>query len=338
MTTLVALGDSITLGVGDPVRIDDPASGRSQRAWRGWAALLAGGLVDPELHIVAGNGACSADVERVQLPQALQLRPDIASVVVGVNDTLRPNFDPQRIGTAAAHTIGALRACGAEVLTMRLPDPGRMLGMPGVLARPLARRAHEINLAMDAVAERFGTLHFDAAGDPEVYSPGMWAADRLHPSERGHRLIARRFHGLLAAAGHPVGPSPDPEPGNPPPSRLDELAWLATKGTAWVLRRSTDLIPSLLGMAFREWRYGPDAGPAVPPGANPAVPPDADPAAPPGANPAIPPDADPAGPPSGGPAALAGAGPATPPSCGPATPADSDPAEAGYTRRPAPTR
>ena len=167
--------------------------------------------------------------------------------------------------------MGALRAADAVVLTMRMPDPGRMLGMPGVLARPLARRAHEINLAMDVVAERFGTLHFDAAGDPEAYSEGMWAADRLHPSERGHRLIARRFHGLLAAAGHPVGPPPDPEPGNPPPSRLDELAWLATKGTAWVLRRSTDLIPSLLAMAFREWRYGPVACPAAPPGASSAA-------------------------------------------------------------------
>lgn len=139
-----------------------------------------------------------------------------------------------------------------------------MLGVPGVLARPLARRAREINLVMDAVAERFGTLHFDAAGDPEMYSPGMWAADRLHPSERGHRLIARRFHTLLAAAGHQVGPPPDLEPGNPPPSRREELAWLATKGTAWVLRRSTDLVPSLLAMAFREWRYGPEADPADP--------------------------------------------------------------------------
>jgi hypothetical protein len=182
---------------------------------------------------------------------------------------------------------------------------------------------------MDAVAERFGTLHFDAAEDPEAYSPGMWAADRLHPSERGHRLIARRFHGLLAAAGHPVGPSPDPEPGNPPPSRLDELAWLATKGTAWVLRRSTDLIPSLLAMAFREWRYGPAASPAAPPGASSADPPPGGPAARPGAGPALP-GADPA--------ALPGAGPADQPSAGPAAPADADPAEAGYTRRPAPTR
>jgi lysophospholipase L1-like esterase len=264
MTTFVALGDSITLGVGDPVRIKDPAGGRDCRAWRGWAALLAAGLCDPMLHVVAGNGACSSDVEREQLPRALELRPDIASVVVGVNDTLRPNFDPERIGSAAAHTIGALRAAGADVLTMRLPDPGRMLGMPGLLARPLALRAHEINAVMDEIAARFGTLHFDAAGDEETYDPRMWAVDRLHPSERGHRLIARRFHALLAAAGHPVGREPDPEPGNPPPTRAMEMAWLATKGTAWVVRRSTDLVPSLLAMAFAEWRTGRGAEPAGP--------------------------------------------------------------------------
>jgi lysophospholipase L1-like esterase len=267
MTRFVALGDSITLGIGDPVRIAPPPGpdgqprDRGRRGWRGWAALLAEGLLEPEMHNLAVNGACIAGVERDQLPQALQLRPDIASVVVGINDTLRPNFDPARIAAAAAHTVGALRAADAAVLTLRLPDPGKMLGVPDVLARPLARRAHEINLVVDDVAERFGTLHFDAAGDPASYDPDMWAVDRLHPSERGHRYIARRFHSLLTAAGYQVGPAPAAEPANPPPSRLAEVTWMATKGTAWVLRRSTDLVPSLLGMAIAEWRMGsrPDA-------------------------------------------------------------------------------
>ncbi len=31
---------------------------------------------------------------------------------------------------------------------------------------------------------------------------------------------------------------------------------MATKGTAWVARRSTDLVPNLLAMAFAEWRSG----------------------------------------------------------------------------------
>ena len=87
MTTFAALGDSITLGVGDPV----PSDG--SRAWRGWAALLAEGLHEPRLHMLASCGARILDVERDQLPAALQLRPEIASFVVGVNDTLRANFD-----------------------------------------------------------------------------------------------------------------------------------------------------------------------------------------------------------------------------------------------------
>jgi lysophospholipase L1-like esterase len=250
VTTFAALGDSITLGVGDPV----PSDGRW--AWRGWAALLAEGLNEPRVHNLASCGARIPDVERDQLPAALQLRPEIASFVVGVNDTLRANFDIGQVAAAAAHTVGALRAAGAEVLTMRLPDPGQMLGLPGSLARPLARRMHEVNAVLDGLAERFGTLHYDAAGDAEVHDPRMWAVDRLHPSERGHRLIACRFHDLVAAAGLPAGPRPDPEPSSPPPTRLAEFGWMATKGTAWVLRRSIDLVPGLLAMAIREWWSG----------------------------------------------------------------------------------
>jgi lysophospholipase L1-like esterase len=259
MTTFVALGDSITLGVGDPVRL---AGGR---AWRGWAALLAEGLCEPSLHVLASCGARMADVERYQLPAALRLRPDIASVVVGVNDTLRASFDPAGIAAAAAHTVGALRAAGAEVLTMRLPDPGQMLGLPGSLARPLARRMHEVNVIMDGVAVRFGTLHYDAAGETETRDPRLWAADRLHPNERGHRLIACRYHDQLVAAGVPAGDRPDPEPTSPPPTRLAEIGWLATRGTAWVLRRSTDLVPGLVAMAIRERWSGeaPVSTPAV---------------------------------------------------------------------------
>ena len=257
MTTLVALGDSITLGVGDPIRLEPPPGRRrGKRGWRGWAALLAETLPDPALHIVAGNGTLMADLERDQLPAALQLRPDVASVVIGINDTLRPNFDPDRLADSSAHVVGALRATGADVLTMRLPDPGRMLHLPDVLARPLARRAHLLNDIVDRVAERFGTLHFDAASDTCVYDPAMWAVDRLHPSERGHRHIARRFHALLTEAGHVLNPPPGAEPMNEPPTQLEQLAWMATKGSVWVARRSTDLVPNLVGMAFDEWRAG----------------------------------------------------------------------------------
>jgi hypothetical protein len=192
-------------------------------------------------------------VERVQLPAAAELRPDVASVVVGINDTLRGDFDAERTGAAVGRTVAALRASGAQVLTMRLPDPGQMFGLPGGLARPLSRRMRAVNAVVDQVARRYGTVHLDAAGDPASYERCYWSVDRLHPNERGHRRIACCFHGLLATAGYPVGTRPDPEPSSPPPSRLAEFGWMATKGTAWLIRRSTDLVPALVALTVREW-------------------------------------------------------------------------------------
>jgi hypothetical protein len=139
---------------------------------------------------------------------------------------------------------------------MRLPDPGQMFGLPGALARPLARRMQAVNAVVDEVARRYGTLHLDVARDPVTYQRCYWSVDRLHPNERGHRLIACRFHSLLAASSFGVGPAPDPEPASPPPTRREEFAWMATKGTKWLLRRSRDLVPALLGLAVREWLGG----------------------------------------------------------------------------------
>jgi len=99
-------------------------------------------------------------------------------------------------------------------------------------------------------------VHLDAACDPATYERRYWSVDRLHPNERGHRLMACRFHALLAASGYPVGPGPDPEPSSPPPTRLAEIGWMATKGTAWLIRRSRDLVPALVGLAVREWLAG----------------------------------------------------------------------------------
>jgi lysophospholipase L1-like esterase len=243
MTRIVTLGDSITVGMGDPV----PGGG-----WRGWAQYLAAGLATPELHNLAVRGAQAKHVERDQLPAALELRPDIASVIVGINDTLRAGFDPVRTGQATARTVAALTASGATVLTMRLPDPAQMFGLPPGLARPLTRRMRAVNAELDKVAAHYRTLHWDASSDPETYDRRNWSVDRLHPNERGHRLIACRLWDRLAAAGHEVTGRPAPEPSGPGPTRRDDFVWMATKGTAWCLRRSVDLIPYLLFMAARE--------------------------------------------------------------------------------------
>src|SRR6202035_4204626 len=163
-----ALGDSVTLGIGDQM---------PQGGWRGWAALLAGSLAPPdqvELCNLARSGALVRDVASEQLPLALSVRPALASVLVGVNDTLRGKFDPAVIAADLENTVGALR-----------------------------RRAHQINAVLAQLAVRYDLVHVDLAARPEIYDKRMWGVDRLHPSERGHRMLARMFAERLAERGMP---------------------------------------------------------------------------------------------------------------------------------------
>jgi len=246
----VALGDSLTEGVGDPVG----------EAWRGWAALLADGLAgQPEDTVeftnLAASGAQSRDVLERQTPAGLALNPDVVSVVIGVNDTLRCTFDIQALAARLDKVYAAFTAQGAVLLTACLPDPGAMLGLPGALARPLARRQRAVNTVVHALSERYGAVHLHAAEGEWIMDRAIWSADRLHPGERGHRQLALRFHALLAEEGVATGAAPSPEPEFPAPTRSASLWWLATAGTGWVARRCTDLLPQLLRLAADEMRH-----------------------------------------------------------------------------------
>ncbi|MET8825486.1 SGNH/GDSL hydrolase family protein [Streptomyces sp. NPDC004610] len=244
----VALGDSLTEGVGDP----------TGKGWRGWAALLAAGLVEhpADFANLAVSGAQTRDVLETQLPAALALRPDVASVVVGVNDTLRAGFDIQAVAARLDAVYAAFAGRGTLVLTVCLPDPGTMMGLPGALADPLARRQRAVNTVVHALSERYGAVHLHAADGGWTTDRAMWSADRMHPSERGHRQLALRSHALLTAAGVPPGgPAPSAEPESPAPTRSAALWWLATAGTAWVVRRCGDLLPQLLRLAVDEVRH-----------------------------------------------------------------------------------
>jgi hypothetical protein len=131
-----------------------------------------------EFHNVAQSGALTYTLADQQLPVALGLRPTVAAVVVGINDTLRGSFDVARTGRALNQVVGQLRMAGAVVLTARLPDPGRTFGLPVALRRPLARRIHAVNAVSDVVPARYGTTHFDAAGNPGTYDRRMWSMAR----------------------------------------------------------------------------------------------------------------------------------------------------------------
>lgn len=243
----VALGDSLTEGVGD----------RTGGGWRGWAELLAGSLGEQPARFtnLARSGAQTCDVLEAQLPRALTLGPDLVSVVVGVNDTLRQSFDIHAVAGRLDQIYAACTAQGAVLLTACLPDPGGIMGLPGALARPLARRQHAVNTVVHALSDRYGAVHLHADEGDWVTDRAMWSVDRMHPGERGHRQLALRFHALLAERGLAAGPAPSPDPQSVAPAPGTSLWWMLTAGTGWVARRCTDLLPQLLTLAADELRH-----------------------------------------------------------------------------------
>src|SRR5258706_347584 len=63
-----------------------------------------------------------AEVHDDQLPAALALEPDLASVIAGVNDVIRPRFDLDAALAHMDHMQRKLRDRGATVLTATFPD------------------------------------------------------------------------------------------------------------------------------------------------------------------------------------------------------------------------
>ncbi|MFJ8911978.1 SGNH/GDSL hydrolase family protein [Amycolatopsis sp. NPDC102389] len=247
---LVVLGDSTAVGLGDPL----PDRG----GWRGVGPLVAealgiepGGYLNPSF-----TGARMGCVLTKQLPEAVAHRPDVALVVAGMNDTLRPDFSAEKIAADLTEVIRSLAAVGTVVVPVRYHDHGKVFRLPQSLRRALSQRVAELNAAIDGVVEREGVPCLDLELLPGAYDLTAWSVDRLHPSELGHRMLATGFTERLAEAGFAV-----PRPvsltcsGGVEPSTAGHVGWLVLKGIPWVWRRGREFVPYaavIMWHAFRE--------------------------------------------------------------------------------------
>ncbi|MGD3108729.1 SGNH/GDSL hydrolase family protein [Streptomyces sp. YGL11-2] len=229
----VALGDSQTEGLGDG---DDTAG------LRGWADRLAEHLAphNPGLRYanLAVRGCLARHVHTEQLAPALALRPDLATVVAGVNDLLRPRFDADEVAGHLEAMFAALTAQGARVATLTFPDIARITP----LARPLSRRVSTLNDRIRQAARRHGVTVAETSHHPVVTDPRLWSPDRLHASPLGHQRIAAAVAHALALPGsddtwtHPLPPLATPAPTGWN-AAVAELRWAAAFLGPWLGRR-----------------------------------------------------------------------------------------------------
>jgi len=199
---LGVLGDSSAAGLGADLPRETPA------------ALLAVGLSElvgrpVRVVCVARVGAQSADLHD-QAARVLAEQPDIVVIMVGGNDVthqVRPAVAVQHLG----QVVRRLREEGSEVVVGTCPDLGTIEPVKPPL-RWLARRWSRNLAAVQTVTvvEAGGrTVSLgDLLGPEFARDPGLFAADRFHPSASGYAAAAAALLPSLVAALAPDEPAP----------------------------------------------------------------------------------------------------------------------------------
>jgi lysophospholipase L1-like esterase len=205
--TVVFVGDSVTA-----------AGRRSRLPWRrrdlgnGWvrdiARRVAGERPDLGLRVVnrGVNGDRTRELALRWQRDVLDERPDVVSVLVGVNDTWR-GFD-----AADPTPVEQYEDCYRALLertVATLPEVRLVLGEPFLLFEPPglagmradldARIAvvHRLAVEHGAVLVPFDRVLVDAGASS---SPAAIADDGIHPTPAGHRLMADTWLSALGLA------------------------------------------------------------------------------------------------------------------------------------------
>lgn len=183
----VALGDSFTAGL-------------EEDAER-WPDALARALgEDVRYENLAEVGATSEQVEREQIPRAVELQPKLVTLICGANDVLestRP--DPGEYAIRLSRMFSRLRRelPEAEVLTATYPDISRFLDLRPRSRERVEKGLQRFNAACRMVAGRHGVALLEGFDHPAAEERATFADDGFHPSEEGHRQAAEEMVDVL---------------------------------------------------------------------------------------------------------------------------------------------
>jgi len=226
VSRLVALGDSLTEGVGDP-------HPRCPNGFRGWADLLAARLaaLDPATDYanLALRGKRTADVAAQQVDPAIRLRPDIVTVWAGGNDLLRPVLRMDDVLGPLDEAVGRLSATGAQVVLVTGWAP-----VASFVLRPARARVAAFDQGVRGIGSRHGAALLDLTSLADWSHRGHWAADRVHPSPTGHGRIADAVGALLGLPRAQASAAASTRPDGIPVQGTGSRQWWHEERTWWL--------------------------------------------------------------------------------------------------------
>ena len=194
----LALGDSYTIGTG----ASSPA--------RSWPAIVGHRLTEHtgrevEVSNPAVNGFTTLDLITHELPYIQRLKPDLVTILIGVNDLVR--------GRGVSDYRGSLAAIYDEVAGLERP-PGRALAIsiPNWSVVPAARQygdpeqIRELTDSFNDVAREeaetraFSWVDITTASISGLGSAGWISSDDLHPGDNQYAAWAEViWHSVLPA-------------------------------------------------------------------------------------------------------------------------------------------
>jgi lysophospholipase L1-like esterase len=205
---IVALGDSITQGVGDPAR-------------GGYAARVAEALRTPRRPVLFTNLALAGDetadlLRAIDSPEArpqLQ-RADLLVISAGGNDlthalraltgeqTREPEAVIERARANLRAALARLRALNptAAIRLLGLYNPFEVLPAEAEQARA---QLLEWNTAIEQATLAYDNVLVVPVADAFAGRPDRLAGDHYHPGARGHAIIAERVLATLPEADAP---------------------------------------------------------------------------------------------------------------------------------------
>lgn len=227
----VAIGDSTTEGLDDP----DGMGG-----YRGWANRFAEAIAVKQGHLLYANlavrGLKTREILDQQLQPALKLRPDLATVVCGTNDVLRPKFSLEEYRRDVCQMQQALTTQGATVLTFTLPD----LAAVNPTARLVRERVMAMNQVLRDLSTQTGAIVVDLAQHSITSDRRLWSRDRLHANAKGHERIAAALAQALALDGSDAAwsvPLPHDAADNFAQRWAEHVYWGRHFLVPWLMRR-----------------------------------------------------------------------------------------------------
>jgi lysophospholipase L1-like esterase len=174
----LALGDSYTAG-----------TGASDAAYA-WPSIVATRL-GAELTNPAVNGYTTEDLIRDELPLVDELKPDVVTVLIGVNDLVQGrSVDAYR---KSLTTIYDAVATARVVVAVSIPTWSYV---PAAVEFGGAARVDRLTQLFNAAARElagergFPWVDLDQVCTSRIGSPGWLASDQLHPGDRQYAAWA----------------------------------------------------------------------------------------------------------------------------------------------------